>query len=212
MKYELLKFIDISGTAAFAVSGVFAAMQKKLDIFGILIIAFITSVGGGTLRDILVGDLPVSWMKNMNYFFVIIIATVTTIMFNSFIKNFQRTLLVFDSLGMGFFTILGLQKGILFGLSPAICIALGTVTACFGGVIRDISLNNIPVIFQKEMYATVCILGGAFYFLLMHIQAGREVAEMVSIAFVFIIRLLAVFYKWSLPSPYGRRNRDKIGK
>ena len=202
MKYEFLQLIDILGTVAFAVSGVFAAMQKKLDVFGILIIAFVTAVGGGTLRDMMIGDLPVSWMKNINYSIIIIITTGVVIFFNKTIENFQKTLLIFDSIGLGFFTILGIQKGIAFGLHPAICIALGTVTACFGGVIRDISLNNIPLIFQKEIYATACILGGSIYFLLLQTSSSVGLIEALCIIFIVLARILAVRYHWSLPSIY----------
>ena len=202
MKYEFLQLIDILGTVAFAVSGVFAAMQKKLDVFGILIIAFVTAVGGGTLRDMMIGDLPVSWMKNINYSIIILITTTVVVFFNKTIENFQKTLLVFDSIGLGFFTVLGIQKGIAFGLHPAICIALGTVTACFGGVIRDISLNNIPLIFQKEIYATACILGGSIYFLLLQTSSGIGLIEALCIIFIVLARILAVRYHWSLPGIY----------
>ena len=151
MKFDLLRLIDIFGTISFAVSGVFAAMQKKLDLFGILVIAFVTSVGGGTLRDILLGDLPVSWMRDLFYPLLILVTAIATILFRKIVRNFQATLLVFDSLGLGFFTVFGLQKGLAFDLHPGICVALGTMTGCFGGVIRDISLGSIPLIFQKDI-------------------------------------------------------------
>lgn len=205
MTYELLKLIDLLGTVAFAVSGVFAAMQKRLDAFGILIIAFITAVGGGTLRDMMIGDLPVSWMKNMNYFIIIVFTTAVVIIFQNSIQNFQKTLLVFDSIGLGFFTILGLQKGILFGLNPTVCIALGTVTACFGGVIRDISLNNIPLIFQREIYATACIFGGIIYFLLLKTSLNEDLVNIICILTILLIRILAVIYNWSLPAIYRKK-------
>src|SRR5690606_41112834 len=113
-------------------------------VFGVLLIAFVTAVGGGTIRDIMIGDTPVSWIRNINYCIIILSTAVVAIAFKSTIfQNFKKTLLVFDSIGLGFFTILGIEKGLMFGLNPAICIALGTVTGCFGGVIRDISLNTI---------------------------------------------------------------------
>ena len=207
MKHEFLQLIDILGTVAFAVSGVFAAMQKKLDIFGILIIAFVTAVGGGTLRDMMIGDLPVSWMKDINYSIIILVTTAVVIFFNKTINNFQKTLLVFDSIGLGFFTILGIQKGITFGLHPAICIALGTVTACFGGVIRDISLNNIPLIFQKEIYATACIFGGCIYFLLLQTSLSIGLIEALCIVLIVLVRILAVRYNWSLPGIYQQEKK-----
>ncbi|HXS58917.1 MAG TPA: trimeric intracellular cation channel family protein [Hanamia sp.] len=205
MKFELLNLIDVLGTIAFAISGVFAAMQKRLDVFGILIIAFITAVGGGTLRDMMLGDLPVSWMRNISYFFIIVLTSAVVVIFNNTINNFQKTLLVFDSIGLGLFTVLGIQKGIQFGLHPAICIALGTVTACFGGVIRDISLNNIPLIFQKEIYATACIFGGILYFLLLKTNLTNDAIVIICITLIFVIRVLAVRFNWSLPAIYRER-------
>lgn len=205
MQEEFLKGIDILGTVAFAASGVYAAMQKRLDVFGVLIIAFVTAVGGGTIRDIMVGDTPVSWIRNINYSIIILITAAVVIAFKSSIfKNFKKTLLVFDSIGLGFFTILGIQKGLMYDLNPAICIALGTVTGCFGGVIRDISLNTIPLIFEKEIYATACIVGGIVYFALIQTSLRVEIIEWVSIFIVFLMRMLAVRFDWRLPNIYGR--------
>ena len=202
MKFDLLRLIDIFGTISFAVSGVFAAMQKKLDLFGILVIAFVTSVGGGTLRDILLGDLPVSWMRDLFYPLLILVTAIATILFRKIVRNFQATLLVFDSLGLGFFTVFGLQKAIAFDLHPGICVALGTMTGCFGGVIRDISLGSIPLIFQKEIYASASILGGIIYFLLLFIPLPETFVELIVIAVIFVVRILAVQFKLSLPSLY----------
>jgi len=199
MKEELLRLIDILGTVTFAISGVFAAMEKKLDLFGILIIAFITAIGGGTLRDMLIGDLPVSWMRSMETPLIILASAAAAVLFGNVIRNFQKTLFIFDSLGLGFFTVLGIQKGIKFGLTPGICIALGTITGCFGGVIRDMLLNNIPLIFKKEIYATACILGGLIYFLLLQIDFNKDWIDLVVMLLVFLIRFLSVRFKLSLP-------------
>jgi uncharacterized membrane protein YeiH len=202
---EIIKLIDIIGTAAFAISGVFAALEKKLDLFGICIIAFITAVGGGTLRDILIGNTPVTWMLNPEYSVIIFISTLVAIVFANRMKNFQNTLLFFDALGLGFFTIFGLHKGLLLSLHPGVCIALGTITACFGGVIRDILLNNIPLIFQKEIYATASICGGILYFLLLKANLFGVAADLACIAVIVLIRLVAVRNNWSLPSIYNKR-------
>ena len=209
MQEEFLKVIDILGTVAFAASGVYAAMKKRLDVFGVLILGFVTAVGGGTIRDMMVGDTPVSWIRNINYSIIILCTAIVVIAFKSTIfRNFEKTLLVFDSIGLGFFTILGIQKGLMFGLNPAVCIALGTVTGCFGGVIRDISLNTIPLIFQKEIYATACIVGGIVYFALLQMNVRVEIIEWVAIAVVLLVRLLAVRYDWRLPNIYGRNVSD----
>lgn len=202
---ELFRLIDVLGTAAFAVSGVFAALDKKLDLFGIFIIAFITAMGGGTLRDILIGELPVNWMQHPEYTLVVFVSAMVAILFRSTMKNFQRTLMVFDALGLGFFTIFGLEKGLQFGLHPGICIALGTITACFGGVIRDILLNSIPLIFHKEIYAVASILGGMLYFLLLKLNLSGFIVDLVCIVFIVLFRLIAVQQNWQLPDIHRKK-------
>jgi uncharacterized membrane protein YeiH len=202
MKSEVFTFIDIIGTAAFSVSGVYAAMEKRLDIFGIFIIAFITAIGGGTIRDVLIGDFPVNWIRTNNYSIVIFLSATIALLFHKMIFNYEKVLMFFDSLGLGFFTVVGIHKGIEFGFSPGLCVALGTITACFGGLIRDISLGQIPQIFHKEVYATACIFGGILYFLLLQTALPAEVLDMICISVIIVIRVVAVKYKWSLPVFY----------
>lgn len=194
--------IDILGTIAFAISGVSVAMNKKMDAFGLLIIAFVTSVGGGTLRDILIGQTPVSWMTNMTYVYVIFGATVFTIAFRKRINYLRISLFLFDTIGIGLYTVVGVEKGLNIGLHPIICIALGTMTACFGGVIRDILCNEIPVIFRKEIYATACIAGGISYFVLRQLPIDNNIVFIIAGAVVITIRLIAVKFKITLPSLY----------
>lgn len=196
--------IDILGTIAFAISGVSVAMNKRMDVFGLLIIAFVTSVGGGTVRDVLIGQTPVAWMTNMTYVYVIFGATVFTIIFKRKINYLRTSLFLFDTIGIGLYTVVGVEKGLAIGLNPIICIALGTMTACFGGVIRDILCNDIPVIFHKEVYATACILGGLAYFLLRELPIEKNVIFIIAGATVISIRLIAVKFKISLPSVYGK--------
>lgn len=191
--------IEILGTVAFAISGTFAAIQKRLDPFGVLIIAFVTSIGGGTVRDLLLGDTPVAWMRDVNYCLLILVTSLLTIFFKTHIKKFKITLFLFDSLGLGLFTLVGVQKGIVFGLDPGICVALGTITGCFGGVIRDTLLNTIPLIFRKEIYATACILGGILYFGLLYFNLKADVAKIIVIAFITTLRVIVVRYKLALP-------------
>ncbi|HEV7329641.1 MAG TPA: trimeric intracellular cation channel family protein [Flavisolibacter sp.] len=202
MKDEFLGLIDLLGIISFAVSGVFAAMQRKLDIFGVLVIAFITALGGGTIRDMLIGDFPVQWMRNLNYPIIISITTAITVVFQKIIRNLEKPLFVFDALGLGFFTILGLQKGLSLGLHPGICIMLGTITACFGGVIRDIALNKIPLVFQREIYATACIAGACLYILLLQSNMNKSWLDIICISVIFAIRILSVLFKLELPGFY----------
>ncbi len=191
--------IEILGTISFAISGTFAAIQKRLDPFGVLIIAFVTSIGGGTVRDLLLGDTPVAWMRDVNYCLLILVTSILTLFFKTQIKRFKITLFLFDSLGLGLFTLVGVQKGIVFGLSPGICVALGTITGCFGGVIRDTLLNTIPLIFRKEIYATACILGGILYFGLLFLNLKADIAKIIVISFIVAIRIIVVRYKLALP-------------
>lgn len=197
---ELLRVIDIAGIAAFSIAGAFAAMEKKLDIFGIIIIAFVTALGGGTLRDVLIGEVPVKWMLDLSSVWVVVIGAATAMLFTKTIKNYHKVLLLFDSIGLGFFTVLGVQIGVVHQLHPVVCIVLGTITACFGGVIRDISLNNIPLIFQKEIYATACIVGSIVFFALNEIKMSPTTIEIICISVVVFIRLLAVKFNWRLPA------------
>ncbi|MFT7050063.1 trimeric intracellular cation channel family protein [Psychroserpens burtonensis] len=196
--------IDILGTIAFAISGVLVALDKKMDPFGVLIIAFVTAVGGGTLRDVMIGINPVSWMTNMTYVYVIFGSTVFAILLRNKINYLRTSLFLFDTIGIGLYTVVGIEKGLVAGLHPIICIALGTMTACFGGVIRDILCNEIPVIFRKEVYATACILGGLTYFSLRLFMANTNLIFIIAIIVVIVIRLIAVKFKVSLPSLYKK--------
>lgn len=196
--------IDILGTIAFAISGALVAMNKRMDPFGVLIIAFVTSVGGGTLRDVMVGVEPVSWMRNMTFVYVIIGSALFAVLFRNHIQHLRRSLFLFDTIGIGLYTVVGIETGLIAGLHPLICIALGTMTACFGGVIRDMLCNEIPVIFRKEIYATACILGGLTYFLMREFLEDRNYLFIIAGLVVIIVRLLAVVFKISLPSLYKK--------
>ncbi len=194
--------IDILGTIAFAISGVLIAMNKKMDLFGILIIAFVTAVGGGTLRDVLIGQTPVSWMKDMTFTYVILGSAIFAVIARNKINYLRTSLFLFDTIGIGLYTIVGVEKGLSADLHPIICIALGTISACFGGVIRDILCNEIPVIFRKEIYATACILGGLSYFLIRKLPIESDYVFVISGAIVILVRLLAVKFKIALPNIY----------
>lgn len=208
--HEQLNFvIEILGTISFAMSGSFAAMQRRFDPFGVVIIAFITSVGGGTVRDLLL-DVPVFWMHDLTMCSVIFVTAIFSMVFKSIEKNFQVTLFIFDSFGLGLFTIIGLQKGLHAELHPMICIVLGTITGCFGGIIRDILLNKIPLIFRKEIYATACIIGGSVFFLLSkYTSLSYFIVQIFTILLIVAIRTLAVKYHWEMPKFYvGKDNSE----
>jgi len=199
--------IDILGTIAFAISGVLVAMEKKLDLFGVLIIAFVTAMGGGTLRDMLIGNTPVVWMRESVYIFTILGAVIFAIVFVKQLKYLRKTLFLFDTIGIGLFTMVGIEKGLSAELMPVMCIILGTITASFGGVIRDILCNEIPVIFHKEIYATACILGGLFYFLLIQFPIDDTYAYIAAILIIILVRILAVKFHIALPNIYRSQGR-----
>ncbi|WP_426429794.1 trimeric intracellular cation channel family protein [Winogradskyella sp. HB-48] len=201
--------LDILGTISFAISGVLVAMNKRMDPFGVLIIAFVTAVGGGTLRDIMVGVEPVSWMRNMTFVYVIIASTIFAVVFRNYLKHLRRSLFLFDTIGIGLYTVVGIETGLVAGLHPLICIALGTMTACFGGVTRDILCNEIPVIFRKEIYATACIVGGLTYFALRQFLEDENYLFIIAGLVVIIIRLIAVRFKISLPSLYKAEEEEE---
>lgn len=196
----MFHLLDIIGTMAFAMSGALTAMHKKLDAFGIFIIAFVTAVGGGTLRDIMIGRTPVGWMLDLKYVYVIIIGFILAIVFRKKFDRLRTSLFLFDTIGLGVFTLIGLEKGINIGLHPVICIALGTMTACFGGVIRDILCTEIPVIFRKEIYATVCIFGGIVFFFLREMNLENDILYLITSVIIISGRLMAVKFKWYLPT------------
>jgi uncharacterized membrane protein YeiH len=202
MELSLFNILDILGTIAFAISGALAAMDRRLDLFGIFIIAFVTAIGGGTLRDTLIGNHPVTWMENTIYIYLIGVITILTIIFRNNIIYLKKSLFLFDTIGLGIFTITGVEMGIRAGLDPIICIAIGAMTGTFGGVIRDILCNEIPVIFRKEIYATACIFGGLVFVIMHDLNVPRDIIYVTTSSIVIIIRLVVVRWQISLPNFY----------
>jgi uncharacterized membrane protein YeiH len=202
---QIIYLLDLLGTFVFAISGASIAMQKKFDPFGIFIVGFVTALGGGTLRDILIGRQPVSWMENTTYVYVIVLAVILAIIFRNKIKFLSKSLFLFDTIGLGIFTIIGTGIGIELNFNPIISIALGTISGAFGGVIRDILCNEIPVIFRKEIYATACIFGAIAYIILIKIEASQIFSYGITITIVIAIRIIAVKFHLSLPTFYTKK-------
>ncbi|WP_240612566.1 trimeric intracellular cation channel family protein [Brumimicrobium salinarum] len=139
-------------------------------------------------------------MLDLSSTIVVLITAILVLIFKSEIKNYHKTLLFFDAIGLGFFTVVGIQTGIEFEMNPVICVALGIITACFGGVIRDVSLSNIPLVFQKEIYATTCIFGGLIFFILLKLNAPIMVSKVSCLVSVVLFRLLSVKFNLHLPT------------
>lgn len=201
----LFQVLDILGIISFAISGSLVAMRKRLDPFGVFIIAFATSVGGGTLRDVLIGAQPVFWMKNIYVIFLIITSYVFAIIFRKKLKYLNKSLFLFDTIGLGLYTIMGTEIGLRANFHPIVIISIATMSASFGGVIRDILCNEVPVIFRKEIYATACVLGSITYLTLHYFNLSETVIYISTSLMVIIIRLVAVIFHLSLPTFYSKR-------
>lgn len=199
MDLGLFNILDLLGTIAFAISGALSAMNRKLDLFGIFIIAFVTAIGGGTLRDVLIGNTPVTWMENLVYIYLIGIITIIAIIFRNKLYRLRKSLFLFDTIGLGVFTITGVETGIQNDLAPIVSIALGAMTGTFGGVIRDILCNEIPIIFRKEIYATACLAGASVFVILHFYGVDTDITYLVTSLIVIIIRLVAVKYHLAMP-------------
>lgn len=191
-------FIDFSGTFVFAISGILVAIDKKFDLFGAIILGMVTAIGGGTLRDLLIGSTPVGWMTNDIYFYLIILALLVCYFFKNKIEQYRKSLFLFDTMGIGLFTILGMEKTLASGLSPLSAVMMGVVSAVFGGVIRDVLSNEIPLIFRKEIYAFACLVGALVYLFALEF-CPNNIAMVLSILTVITVRVIAIKKKWELP-------------
>lgn len=191
--------LDLIGTFVFAISGTIAAGEKRFDLFGAAFIGFVTAIGGGTLRDMMIGIHPVSWTTSMDYFYVILLAVVVTFFLKEQVFKFRRTLFLFDTIGIGVFTIIGVEKALAFGINTPIAIMMGILTAVAGGVIRDTLNNEVPLIFKKEIYATACLVGAIAYILLRRTGIPIETNQIVTILTIIAVRVLSIKYKLSLP-------------
>ncbi len=195
----IFDYLGLAGAFVMAVSGTLTAMQKRFDIFGIVIIAFVTAVGGGTLRDMLINGRSVFWLHDLLYIYAIFAGTIFAIIFRNYLSYLRQTFLVFDAAGLALFTILGVQIGIDFSLDFLVCIILGTVTGAFGGILRDIFVGDVPIIFKQEIYATISILGGAFFYLLDSYCDLVYLTKILPIIFIIVSRVIVVRYKIHLP-------------
>ena len=205
---DLIYVLDIIGTFAFAISGALVASKKDFDLFGVIIIAFVTAVGGGMTRDVLINAHPINWIGDLNYIWTIMAAVVFTFLFKSKIAPLSKTMFLFDTIGIGVFTLLGTQKGLSYDLHPFIAVVMGMVSSVIGGVIRDVLTNEVPLIFKKEIYASACLAGGTMYLITYHFQLSENIQFIATILTVILIRTLAVKFHLRLP----KINDDVFGK
>lgn len=190
--------LDFLGTFAFAISGIRLAAVKTFDWFGGYVVGLATAIGGGTIRDVMLGVIPF-WMTNSIYLIFTAAALVLVIIFKKALVGFYHTWFIFDTLGLGLFTIAGIQKTLYAGFPFWVAIIMGCMTGAAGGVIRDVLINEVPLIFRKEIYAVACIVGGLVYQLCYYLNVNMETTTILSFITVVLIRLLAVKYHISLP-------------
>jgi len=198
---DWIYILDIVGTLVFAISGILTAIDSDFDVVGSSIIGMVTAVGGGTLRDMLIGQTPVGWMTDLNYLWTIIAALLLSYLFKKRILKLRKSMFFFDTIGIGLFTILGLQKTLGVGLEFPIAILMGIVSAVFGGIIRDVLTNKVPLIFRKEIYASACLAGGLVFLGLEQFSNNPTINMLISMLTVVIIRYLSVRNNWSLKLP-----------
>ncbi|MBC9933462.1 trimeric intracellular cation channel family protein [Chitinophaga qingshengii] len=200
MSLTFIQGLELSGTFAFAISGATAAINKSYDVIGLLALAFVTAIGGGTIRDLLIGATPVAWMTDELSNTAIIVAAVIAALFFSYVKILQRWLNIFDAIGLGMFTITGINKGIAAGLPIPVCVALGVITGAFGGLLRDVITGEQPILFTREIYAVASIAGGSLYVLAsVFTPLPGGFVQSISVAVIVGIRLLSLRYNWQLP-------------
>ncbi len=195
---DWIALLDGVGIFVFALSGVLTAIDKKFDVVGSAIIGFATALGGGTVRDVMIGETPVGWMKNESYLLIVFGAIICAYLFKNQIMQLRKSMFVFDTIGIGLFTILGLQKTLDVGLATPIAVMMGIVSAVFGGIVRDVLCNEVPLIFRREIYATACLAGGLVFIGLIKLDMPLEWNMTISMLIVFLIRYFSVKRKWSL--------------
>lgn len=198
MEAFLTALFDLIGTFAFAVSGIRLAAGKEIDWFGAYLIGLATAVGGGTVRDLLLGVTPF-WMLDGSYFITAAVALLAILVLNSKMFRWASALFLFDAVGLGLFTIIGISKTLQAGFPVWVCIAMGAITGSIGGVIRDVLLNEVPLLLRKDIYALACVAGGLVYFACVHFNFATGLTHLLAAMVVILIRVMAVKFHIHLP-------------
>ncbi len=210
MEETFLFIIEVIGTFAFAISGIRLAAFKSFDWFGAYTVGLVTAIGGGTLRDVLL-DIPVFWMQTWMYLGVTAVSLAIVIVFRRLLVSNDRMLFLFDTLGLALFVVIGIQKTLAVGYPMWVAIVMGMITGSFGGVTRDILINETPLFFRKDIYATACVAGGMAYWLAIALGRGSVEAQMICALAIIALRMCALRWNWSLPvlryDP-KRKNKD----
>lgn len=196
---SLLYTLDLVGTAAFAASGAWAGIRRKMDLFGVMVLGVVTAIGGGTLRDLLLSDNPPFCFKNELYLYLALGVSLATFLLYRHLKNLRQPLLYFDAIGLGTFVVIGTEKALHYNLGFLGAVIMGVITATAGGITRDVLANQIPLILRKEIYASACLAGSILLVVLIHLGAPRSIALLIAATTVITLRLMAIHFNWALP-------------
>lgn len=209
---DFITVIDYIGTFAFAISGIRLASAKRFDWFGAYVVGFVTAVGGGTMRDLMLGYSHPFWMDNIGYLLVSGSALLFCIILRRYVVRLNNTFFIFDAIGLGLFTVVGVEKSLAVGQPMWVGIIMGTMTGAAGGMFRDIFINEVPLIFRKDIYAIACVLGGMIYWLCMKMDFSNEMTGLITAVSVIVIRILAVHFNICLPCLRAEDDLQQDGK
>lgn len=196
--------IEYLGTIAFAVSGIRLAARKKFDLFGAFVVGFITAVGGGTIRDVLL-HREVFWLSSPSFLICTVFGLILVVAFRRWVVKFEYTFFIFDAVGLGLFAVTGIVITLEEGYSMLLAIIMGTVTGSIGGVIRDVLINEVPLIFREDIYAMACVLGGVIFAILTFFSVESITVQVITIISIILIRVLVVKYHLKLPAFSGKK-------
>lgn len=199
-------YLELVGTLVFAISGALAVKDENRDWLAAGFTGFITAIGGGSLRDVLLGSYPLAWVEDVWILYTILIGVALAFLFTEFLEKLRKTMFLFDTIGIGLFAIIGTEKALSLGVRPEVAAIMGMFSAVMGGVLRDTFTNKTPVILQKEIYASACLGGGIVYLILDHLEIDRNLNMIISIALIIGIRLLAVKFNLALPG-FDRKSK-----
>lgn len=198
--HTLYYLLDLAGTFVFAISGAVAAKQRGLDLFGICAIAFTVACGGGIIRDLCIGAIPPAGLTNWYYLIAAVLATMITVALYRFVKRLNHPVIFFDAIGLSLFAVTGAQKSLAFGHNSEVALLLGVTTAVGGGVLRDVLLNRIPIILEKEIYASAALVGALIVVVGNYLKwLSNDWVSIIALTVCFCLRLLALRYHWNLP-------------